>query len=100
MSTLCPLCKGVAIVAQRASHNTVTAIGGVAGAIQGVTSAIAASKSGGGATGSDRLGSIALVVVSGLLGGAAGCVTGAAMGDAIESAKPHEYLCQACGHQF
>jgi hypothetical protein len=100
MSTACPICNTESVVPRRVACKTATAIGGVAGAIQGASSAIAASKSGGGATRSDKLGIIALVLVSGLLGGAAGCAAGAAMGEAIESAKPHGFLCQACGHQF
>jgi hypothetical protein len=100
MSTFCPICHGVSIVAQHASHTTVTLNGGVAGAIQGASSALAKSESRGQASVSGRVGTITRVLVSSLLGGAAGCVTGAAMGEAIESAKPHGFLCQACGHQF
>jgi hypothetical protein len=100
MNNACPLCKSVAVVAHRTTHKTATAIGGVAGAIQGASSAIATSRNPSASTRSDKFGAIARVVVSTLLGGAAGCATGAAMSEAIDSAKRHTFCCQTCGHLF
>lgn len=95
MTLSCPRCHTAFVVRRRRAQTTATAIGGVAGAIQGASSAITEAKSN-----SDPVGLIAVAILGGLLGGAAGCAAGAAIGAPIDHALPDNFLCQACGYVF
>jgi hypothetical protein len=95
MTPSCPRCHTAFVVPRRRAQTTAAAIGGVAGAIQGASSAITDTKGN-----SDPLGVIAGAILGGLLGGAAGCVAGSAIGAPIDQALPDNFRCQACGHVF
>lgn len=95
MTLSCPRCHTAFVVRRRRAQTAATAIGGVAGAIQGASSAITESK-----CNSDPMGVIAGAILGGLLGGAAGCAAGAAIGAPIDHALPDNFLCQACGYAF
>ncbi len=94
MTLSCPRCHTAFVVRRRRVQTTATAIDGVAGAIQGASSAITESK------GSEPMGVIAGAILGGLLGGAAGCAAGAAIGAPIDHALPDNFLCQTCGYVF
>lgn len=95
MTLSCPRCHTAFVVRRRRAQTAATAIGGVAGAIQGASSVITESK-----CASDPMGVIAGAIFGGLLGGAAGCAAGAAIGAPIDHALPDNFLCQACGYVF
>jgi len=103
MTTACPQCLGIAIVAKRHAQQTAATLGGVAGAIRGVSTAL--DSDGDWPTNASSIlgvpvGLIASVVVGGLLGGAAGCAAGSAIGEAIDHSLPNNFACQTCGHVF
>jgi len=95
MNPPCPRCHTAFVAPRRRAQTTAAAIGGVAGAIQGASSAIMDAKGN-----SDPLGLIAGAILGGLLSGAAGCVAGSAIGAPIDHALPANFRCQACGHTF
>lgn len=95
MTLSCPRCHTAFVVPRRRAQTTATAIGGVAGAIQGASSAITDTRGS-----SDPMGAIAGAILGGLLGGAAGCVAGAAIGAPIDQILPDSFRCQACGYVF
>ena len=101
MTIACPQCQGIAIVAKRHAQQTAATLGGVAGAIRGVSTAWDSGEL------MDApsilgvpVGLIAGVVVGGLLGGAAGCAAGSAIGEAVDHSLPNNLACQTCGHLF
>ena len=101
MTPSCPRCHTAFVVHRRRAQATATALGGVAGAIQGASSAIADAKRSRFAKDTIYpLGVIAGAILGGLLGGAAGCAAGSAIGAPIDQALPDNFLCQACGHVF
>ncbi len=75
MTPSCPRCHTAFVVRRRRAQTTATAIGGVAGAIQGASNAIADTKDN-----SDPLCVAAGAILGGLLGGATGCAAGSAIG--------------------
>jgi hypothetical protein len=83
----CPQCHTAFIVPRRRVQTTATAIGGVAGAIQGASIAIADAKGI-----SYPLSVIAGAILGGLLGGAAGCAAGAAIGAPIDQTLPTAFV--------
>ena len=95
MTTPCPQCHTAFVVPRRRAQTTAAAIGGIAGAIQGISNAMTDAKGN-----HDPLGAIAGAILGGLLGGAAGCVAGSAIGAPIDQALPDNFRCQACGHVF
>ncbi len=95
MTLSCPRCHTPFVVRRRRAQTAAIAIAGVAGAIQGASSAITETKGK-----SDPMGVIAGTILGGLLGGAAGCAAGAAIGAPIDHALPDNFLCQACGYAF
>ena len=96
MTIACPRCHTAFVVPRRRAQTTAAAIGGVAGAIQGTSSALADTE----ATGCNPLGVIAGAILRGLIGGAAGCAAGSAIGAPIDQTLPNNFRCQACGHVF
>jgi len=97
MTIACPRCHTAFVVPRRRAQTTAAALGGVAGAIQGASTAFADTE----ATGSSHpLGVIAGAILGGLLGGAAGCTAGAAIGAPIDQVLPDSFRCQACGYVF
>ena len=94
MTLSCPRCHTSFVVPRRRAQTTATAIGGVAGAIQGASSAVTEAKGG------DPMGVIASAILGGLLGSAAGCAAGAAIGGSIDQFLPDHFRCQACGYAF
>lgn len=94
MTLSCPRCHTAFVVPRRRAQTTATAIGGVAAAIQGASSAMTEAKGG------EPMGVIASAMLGCLLGGAAGCAVGAAIGAPIDHALPNSYRCQACGNVF
>ncbi|OOG47691.1 hypothetical protein B0E50_09475 [Rhodanobacter sp. C01] len=96
MTTSCPRCHTAFVVPRRRAQTAAAAIGGVAGAIQGASSAMADAKH----NCDDPLGVIASAILGGLLSGAAGCVAGSAIGAPIDQALPGSFRCQACGYVF
>ncbi|OOG47661.1 hypothetical protein [Rhodanobacter sp. C01] len=94
MTLSCPRCHTAFVVPRRRAQTTATAIGGVAGAIQGASSAMTEAKGG------DPMGVIASAIFGGLLGGAAGCAAGAVIGAPIDQVLPDSFRCQACGYVF
>jgi hypothetical protein len=97
MTTFCPRCHAEAAAIRGKSHDTAAALGGIAGAIQGASSAASRGEL---CVLGASLGAIANVVVGGLLGGAAGCAAGSVIGDAIDRTLPGNFRCPACGHAF
>jgi len=97
MTLACPRCNTTFVAPRRRAQTTAAAIGGVAGAIQGASTALTETD----AQGSIHpLGVIAGAILGGLLGGAAGCAAGSAIGAPIDQTLPNNFLCQACGHVF
>lgn len=95
MTLSCPRCHTAFFVRRRRAQTTATAIGGVAGAIQGASSAITESK-----CNSEPMGVIAGAILGGFVGGAAGCATGAAIGASTDHALADNFLCRASGYVF
>ncbi|WP_449426853.1 hypothetical protein [Rhodanobacter umsongensis] len=95
MTLSCPRCHTPFVVRRRRAQTTATAIGGVAGAIQGASCAIADTKDS-----SDPLCVVAGAILGGLIGGAAGCAAGSVIGAPIDAVLPDSFRCQACGHVF
>lgn len=96
MTLSCPRCHTAFVVTRRRAQTAAAALGGVAGAIRGASTAVA--KAGEGP--SHPLGIITGAILGGLLGGAAGCTAGSAIGAPIDLALPRNFSCQACGHIF
>jgi len=94
MTLSCPRCHTAFVVPRRRAQTTATAIGGVAGAIEGASSAMTEAKC------AEPMGVIASAILGGLLGGAAGCAAGAAIGAPIDQVLPDCFRCQACGYVF
>jgi len=97
MTLSCPRCQTAFVVARRRAQTTAAAIGGVAGAIQGASTALSVTDTQGS---SHPLGVIAGAILRGLIGGAAGCAAGSAIGTPIDQTLPNNFRCQACGHVF
>lgn len=95
MTLSCPRCHTAFVVRRRRAQTTATAIGGVAGAIQGASSAITDTKGN-----NDPLCVVAGAILGGLIGGAAGCAAGSAIGAPIDQVLPDSFRCQACGYLF
>lgn len=101
MTPSCPRCHTAFVVPQRRAQATAAALGGVAGAIQGASTAIADAQRNRFAKDTIYpLGVIAGAILGGLLGGAAGRAAGSAIGAPIDQALPDNFFCQACGHVF
>lgn len=97
MTIACPRCHTVFVAPRRRAQTTAAALGGVAGAIQGASTALAETD----AQGTRHpLGVIADAILGGLLGGAAGCAAGSAIGAPIDKNLSDNLRCQACGHVF
>ena len=95
MTLSCPRCHTPFVVRRRRAQTTATAIGGVAGAIQGASNAIADTKGN-----SHPLCLVADAILGGLIGGAAGCAAGSVIGAPIDHVLPDNFRCQACGYVF
>ncbi len=97
MTLACPRCHTAFVVPRRRAQTTVAALGGVAGAIQGASTALAETDAQGS---SHPLRVIAGAILGGLLGGAAGCAAGSAIGAPLDQTLSNNLRCQACGHVF
>jgi len=97
MTIACPRCHTTFVVPRRRAQTTAAALGGVAGAIQGASSALADTDAQGHR---HPLGVMAGAILGGLLGGAAGCAAGSAIGAPLDQNLSNNMRCQACGHVF
>ncbi|NYE30044.1 hypothetical protein [Rhodanobacter sp. K2T2] len=100
--TTCPNCNAEAFAALKHHvQKTATATGGVAGAIRGVSSALAESAlADATVVNGRRLHLIANAIIGGLRGGATGCAAGSLIGETIKQSVTAVYLCKECGHSF
>jgi hypothetical protein len=97
----CPRCQSGCVVPSRRAQVIAVAIGGLAGAIQGIAIALAETEKEGAETDPlHPLGVLAGAILGGLLGSAAGGAAGAAVGISIDQTLPGRCRCQTCGHVF
>ncbi len=100
--TNCPNCQaeGFAVLSRHV-QKTATVVGGVAGSLRGISSALAEPEQiQGHDIGGRRLHIIANAIVGGFRGGANGCAIGAIVGETIKQSLTNTYLCSDCGHSF
>jgi len=97
MTIVCPRCHATFVVPRRRAQTTAAALGGVAGAIQGASSALVEADAQGPR---HPLGVMAGAILGGLLGGAAGCAAGSAIGAPIDQTFCKNFRYQACGYVF
>ena len=98
----CPNCHTEAFAALKHHVQKIaTATGGVAGAIRGVSSALAESATADATVvNGRRLHRIANAIISGFRGGATGCFAGSIIGETIKQSLTAANLCKQCGHSF
>jgi len=97
----CPRCGSAKI----SVRNYARKAGSVIGTVAGATGSVAASRTGaalGAIVGPARsvVGRVAGAVIDALCGGAAGCNTGAVLGNAIDDNVLDNFDCVSCGHRF
>lgn len=95
MTGSCPRCHATFIASRRRAQTTAASIGGIAGSLQGVSTAMAGANDSG-----YPLDVVAGAMLGGLRGGAPGFVAGSAIGAPIDQTLPANFRCQSCGHVF
>lgn len=86
----CPRCGSGGIV----TRNYASKAGGVLGIVAGAAAALKGSDN------TPSPGNIGGAILVALIGGAAGCTTGAMVGRAIDEAVLDNNECTSCGHTF
>lgn len=100
LAARCPKCQSASVE----SRNIARRFGGAIGVIVGATSGIAGALGiqGGVLTGPVRVlrGSVADVVIEGIVSGAMGCAAGSRLGSSIDMNILRNRHCRCCGHTF
>lgn len=95
MTIACPRCNTAFLVPRRRAQTMAAALGGVAGAIRGVSTVLADTEA---HASRHPLGIMAGAILGALLGGAAGCAAGSAIGAPIDQTLSNNLRCQVCSH--
>lgn len=101
----CPSCGSSAVAKQATAKKVGAAIGGVSGVLNGLSATtiganiilIAGSPTGGPAT---AVGRLASSIMAAFVSGAAGCITGARIGELIDRNVFDSYRCIHCNCSF
>jgi hypothetical protein len=97
----CPKCMSP----QLETRNLARRFGGAIGALAGTTSGVLLALNGAkdvflrGPLGA-LLGTVAGLVIEGIVSGATGCMAGSKLGSVIDRNILHNHQCSACGHTF
>ena len=97
---ICPKCQSTRVETRNHARKAGGAIGTVAGTTSGVVFALSGTEVG------VPIGPVppaygvwAGAVIAGLIGGAAGCATGAVWGEILDEKCLRNYFCHACGYK-
>jgi len=101
MTPLCPRCRANLVVTRRRVQTTAATFGGIAGAIQGASTAVAGTEGSSPRRGINYpLAVIAGAILGGLIGSVASCAPGSALCPLIDQALPNNFRCLTCGYVF